>query len=213
MAFRFQKASCVVVGTFNMYILHPQWLTKHRIIEPGMDVEVETNLTQPGFRFRFPKYKAAWNVTPNRLVVESHDPATDCGGVVAKLLNVLPETPLFALGNNVHYQAELSERDNLSPPIRDFPDTKAPAKEQSVLQWTFHTAVKRSERATVNLQMALKEDGIELVCNVHNELGNVENANKVAVAAAERFLDDRAETKALAQHFFGTSIEHGPDNS
>ena len=208
MAFRFQKASCVVVGTFNMYILHPQWLAKHEIIETGMEVGIETNLTQPGFRFRFPEDKAIWSVAPNRLAIESQDPKTDCGETAAKILRALPETPLFALGNNVHYQAELSERENLSSSIRDFPETEPPTKEQSVLQRTFHAGVKRSERVTVNLQIALKEDGIELACNVHNELGNSENANEVAVAAAERFFDDRAEVKALAQRFFGTSIDH-----
>ncbi len=208
MAFRFEKASCVVVGTFNMYILHPQWLAKHKIIEEGTEVGIETDLTQPGFRFRFPKSKAVWSVAPHRLAIESQDPETDCGEAVAKILKVLKETPLFALGNNVHYQAELSERENLSPSIREFPETEPPTKEQSVLQRTFHAGVKRSERVTANLQIALKEDGIELGCNIHNELGNFENANEVAVAAAERFFDERAEVKALAQHFFGTSIDH-----
>jgi len=212
-AFTFEKASCVVVGTFNMYILHPQWLERHKIIETGMEVGIETNLTQPGFRFRLPKDKAIWSVAPNRLAIESQDPKNDCGQTVAKILRALPETPLFALGNNFHYQAELSVRENLSPSIRDFPETAPPSKGQSVLQRAFHTDVKRSERIMVNLQIGLEEDDIELACNVHNELGNSENANEVAVAAAQRFFDDRAEVKALAQHFFGASINHGPDNS
>lgn len=50
MALKFEKASCVVVGTFNIYILRPQWLAKHEIIETGTEVGIETNLTQPGFR-------------------------------------------------------------------------------------------------------------------------------------------------------------------
>jgi len=207
-AFRFQKASCVAVGTFNMYILHPQWLAKYEIIEPGTEVGIETNLTQPGFRFRLPDRKATWNVTPNRLVIESPDPGFGCGDTIARILKILPETPLFALGNNFHYQAELSERDNLSASIRDFPETDPLTEEQSVLQRTFHAGVRRSERETINLQVALKEEGIELACNVHHELSDRENASEAAVAAAERFFEDRAEVEALAQHFFGATIEH-----
>jgi len=212
-AFRFQKASCVVVGTFNMYILHPQWLARHEIIESGTEVPIDTNLTQPGFRLRFPKDKAIWNVAPNRLAIESQDPQTDCGQIVAKILRVLPETPLFALGNNVHYQAERSELESLSDTIRAFPRAKSPAQEQSIVQRTFHVGVKRTEHETINLQISLKDDSIELACNVHSELANREKANEAAVSAAERFFEDRAEAKSLAQHFYGTSIDHGTDNA
>jgi hypothetical protein len=212
-AFKFEKAGCVVVGTFNMYILHPQWLERHKIVEPDVAVQIETNMTQPGFRFRFPKDKAIWSVAPNRLAIESQDPRNDCGQTVAKILRALPETPLFAMGNNVHYRAELSERETLSPSIRDFPEPGPLSGGQSVLRRAFHTTVKCSDRMTVNLQMSLEEDSIELACNVHDELGNSENANEVAVTAAERFFDNRAEIEALAQHFFGASIDHDPHNS
>lgn len=207
-AFRFEKASCVVVGTFNMYILHPQWLAKHKIIEEGTEVGIETNLTQPGFRFRFPKNKAIWSVAPHRLAIESQDPKTDCGETVAKILRVLPETPLFALGNNVHYQAKLSELENLSEAIREFPRTESPTPEQAVAQRTFRMGVKRGEHETVNVQISLEDDCVKLACNVHAELGNREDADDAAVDAAKRFFDDRAEVKDLAQHFFGTSIDH-----
>jgi len=212
-AFRFQKASCVAVGTFNMYILHPQWLAKHEIIEPGTEVGIETNLTQPGFRFRFPDRKATWNVTPNRLVIESQDPGLDCGAAIARVLRILPETPLFALGNNVHYRADLSELEHLSAAIRDYPRTAAPASGQSVARRTFHVAVKRTDLETVNLQVSFKEEEIELACNVHTDVGKHDKPNEAAVAAAECFFDHRAECKALAQHFFGTSIDHDSTNT
>jgi len=208
-AFRFEKASCVVVGTFNMYILHQQWLAKHNIIEPDLEVGIETNLTKPGFRFRFPQNDPIWSVTPNRLAVESQDPQTDCGEIVAKVLAILPETPLFVLGNNFHYRAAWSERENLSPTIRNFPETDLP-----MLQWTYHAGIQRGERVTANIQIALKkDDSIELIFNIHNELGSTENANEEAMSAAKRFFNDRDETMDLAQQFFGISIDHAPDHT
>jgi hypothetical protein len=212
-AFQFEKASCVVVGTFNMYIFHPPWLEKHEIIRKGTEVGIDTNLIRPGFRFRFPQYKATWMVAPDRLAVESDEPKTDCGKPVAKVLRVLPETPLFALGNNVHYKAELSELENLSEAIRGFPCMECPTRGQSVVQRTFHVGIKRNEHETITLQISLKEDSIELACNVHVELDNREKASEVAVTAAEQFFGDQSEAMTLAQHHFGVSIDHGSDNA
>lgn len=213
MAFIFDKASSVVVGTFNMYILHPQWLARHGIIAEGTEVGIETNFSQPGFRFRFPENKATWSIAPNRLAIESQDPGFDCGRVIADILAVLPETPLVASGNNVHYQASTSELDNLSDAIRGFPRVESPRSEQRVEQRTFHTGVKRNEHQTINLQISLESDSVKLACNVHTELSNREDFNEAAKLAAGQFFEDRAEVKTLAQHFFGTSIAHGPDNA
>lgn len=213
MVFRFEKASCVVVGTFNMYIFHPQWLAKHEIIEKGMEVGIEANLTQPGFRFRFPEGKAIWSVAPNRLVIESRDPDTHCGHMVAKILRILPETPLFALGNNVHYQAELSELENLSEAIREFPRVDPPTPEQSVVDRTFQVGVKRDDFQTVNLQISLKEDSIDLACNVHVELANREKANEEALDAAKQFFQDRTDATSLAQHAFGALFDYDSSDS
>ena len=213
MAFQFEKASCVVVGTFNMYILHPNWLAKHGIIEKGLEVGIETNLTQPGLRFRFVGDETIWNVAPNRLTIESQAPGTDCGKAIAKVLEVLPHTPLSAIGNNVHYQAELSELETLSAAIREFQYPKSAKEEEPVVQRAFHVGVKRGEHETANLQILLKDEAIELLCNVHSELANREEANEAAVAAAKRFFDDRTEAKALAQHYFGTSIDNDTDNA
>lgn len=213
MAFRFQKASCVVVGTFNMYILHPEWLARHEIIERGMEVGIEANLAQPGFRFQFPKYKATWSVAPTRVVIETQDPQTDCGTFIAKVLSTLPHTPLFALGNNAVYEAGLSERDALAPAIRDFPWPESPNEGETVAQNTFHVGVKRAEREATNLQLAIQEDKIELSCNVHTKLEDQADAAAAAIAAAKRFFEDRTYSKTLAQHFFGTLLNDGSTNA
>ena len=213
MAFRFEKASCVVVGTFNMYILHPQWLIKNKFIDDPIEVGFETSLARPGFRFRFEKAKIIWNVAPDRLTIETQDPQVDCGKAIADILRILPHTPLFALGNNTHYQADSSEFATLSQPIRDFPRTESPTPDNKVVQRTFHVGIKRAEQETVNLQIAIKENSIELACNVHVDLGGRGTPSDSAIAAAERFFGDRVESKLLAQHFFGTAIDHAPNSA
>lgn len=219
-AFRFHKASCVAVGTFNMYILHPQWLVRHDVLEEGANlleegaaIGIETNLTQPGFRFRLPKGQTTLHVSPTRLVVESADSAFDCGQIVAKVLKALPETPLFALGNNAVFQAEPSELEQLAAPVRSLPRFESPSSELAVEQRTFHLGVRRQDQGTINLQLSLKDDLIELSCNVHSNLENHERPSEPAILAASRFFLDRMESQSLVQTFFGALIPNAPHNA
>lgn len=212
MPFHFKKASCVVVGTFNMYIIHPKWLVKHDIIEQG-EVSIHFNLAQPGFRFVPTTHKVTWTVAPDRVVTESEDAAIDCGARVAAVLRKLPETPLFGIGNNVIYRADLSEMAVLASSIRDFLQTSSPDPEQTLAQRSFHVGVKGARGQVTNLQVSVKEDGIELLCNVHTEVRDREDANQAAVDAAERFFEDRVAVKPLIHRFFAAEIEHAPDNA
>ena len=196
-----------------MYIFHPQWLVQRNVIDEGTEIGIETNVRQPGFRFRLPKFQARLHVAPTQLVVESQDPSFNCGEVVAKALEKLPETPVFALGNNAFYKAEPSEAENLSPAIREFPLAKPPSPTQSLSQRTFHAAIKRGEHEIVNVQIALKDDLIELACNVHTELESRPRPSEAAAIAARRFFNDRMEAQSLAQHYFGALTPDAPDHA
>ena len=212
MAFQFKKASCVVAGTFNMYIIHPKWLVKHDIMEQG-EVGIDFNLAQPGFRLVPARHKVTWTVAPDRIVIESENPAMDCGAMAAAVLRRLPETPLFGIGNNVVYQADLSEVAVLAQSVREFLETPSPTPDQTLAQRSFHVAVKQGEHRITNLQVSVKEDGIEMLCNVHTELRDRDDANQAAVEAAESFFQHREAVKPLAQHFFATIIKPAPDNA
>lgn len=212
MAFEFQNASCVVIGTFNIYILHPRWLATHNVIEKGVEAIIEMNFTEPGFRFRFEKHDATWLVAPNRLAVESRRPTTDCGSFVAKVLTALPETPLFAIGTNAVYHAPMAELDSLSAAIRGFPRTESPRQGETVERRTFHAEIKHAEHETTNLQLAITGKGLELGCNTHTELRDRVDATPAAVAAAESFFAHRARALALVQHFFGATMEDDAGN-
>lgn len=207
-AFRFHKASCVVVGTFNIYILHPEWLVRRGVIERGMEVGVETNLTRPGLRLRFPQQKALWSISPDRLSIETDDSTFDCGQMIAKVLRILRETPVFAVGNNVHFRADLADVEHLPQSLRDFPVTDSTALQLELAQRTLHAGFRRAENETINLQVAIKGAELELPVNVHYAVGSSDDPNDAAPKAAERFFADRAETESLAIHFLGVTIDH-----
>ncbi|GIW92599.1 MAG: hypothetical protein KatS3mg110_0640 [Pirellulaceae bacterium] len=52
-------------------------------------------------------------------MVESNDPSVDCGAPVARILQALPHTPLFAIGNNLLLQAPAEDADTIRLPVRD----------------------------------------------------------------------------------------------
>jgi hypothetical protein len=133
--------------------------------------------------------------------------------MVAQVLGILRETPVFAIGNNLHYTAELAEAEQLPGAFREFPQTDGIPAEFDIAQRTVHFAVNRGENETVNLQVAIKDEEIELLGNVHYRVGNSEDPNAAAVAAAERFFSDRGETESLAKRLFGVIIEHDGDNA
>lgn len=208
MAFQFEKASCVVLGAFNMYILHPQWLAEHEVIERGTEVRIESNLMRPGYRYHFPKQNSIWSIAPDRIVVESWHPQVECGSMVAKVLESLPETPVFGIGNNATYRAERKELDALASRIRDFPLPETPPEGHRVAGYTFHFAVERHIDDIINLQLAVKDDVLELSCNAHRKLENHASANRNAITAALQFFLDRIESKKLALRIFGVTLTH-----
>ena len=116
MAFTFKNSSCVVIGTFNIYILQPKYLAEMGVIERGHEVRLSADLSQPGIRFQI--QTANWIVRPERLTVETDDRDFNCGETVASVLDALPWTPIKAVGINVSFQAGLERLDNLPDHVR-----------------------------------------------------------------------------------------------
>jgi hypothetical protein len=212
MPFRFQKASCVVVGTFNMYILQPPWLAKRGIIEKDTEVFIESNLSRPGLRFRFPKQDFVWAVAPDKVAVESNRSDIDCGKPIASVLDALPETPVFAVGNNITYEAGRGELNDLAQYLRDFPRPERTVEGHGIAQQTFLFSVKRDDHDFVNLQLSLTEEKLELSCNAHRKLDDHPGGAREAAAAARQFFEDRRQSEGLAQQLFGVTISYDTDN-
>ena len=201
MAFRFKRSNCVLVGTFNMYIIQPPWLAKRGII-PKVNVTLESKLNEPGFRFSSSKLRTRWVVTPGRIDVESEDPQEDCGDAMAKVVHALPETPLIALGNNAFYEAPLG--DPLALP-EDLRDSRAVPPGYSLVQSTQHFALKRGESIT-NIQLAITDKSFEIATNVHTELRDRDSTFTEEVA--RRFLADRLDSERLITQLFNVRVMH-----
>lgn len=205
MPFQFKKASCVIVGTFNMYIVQPAWLTKIGIFPKDSKVAIWTKFDEPGCRFESPQQNSRWIVTPTKISVETEKSDEDCGAKVAEVLAKLPWTPVIALGNNAIYEAPVEEAERFS-------DLRNPALPDGfeLSQRTFHLGIGHGGQQ-YNLQLSITKEPLELSVNVHTELVGKETG--YAQDTARRFFEQRATAELLISKSLNTSISYGDRNS
>ncbi len=208
MAFRFKRASCVVVGTFNMYIIQPSWLAKIGLYPKATTFAIYAKFDEPGSRFapqEAPTHK--WTVSPNRIDIETEAEHEDCGEKIATVLAKLPETPLKAIGNNYIYEAPLSELGNL----KDFAcfDPAVPAGYE-VRQRSFHLGLTHEEQQ-FNLQLSVTREVIELSVNVHTDFAGI--GSEHAPSVARRFAQQREQAEFLVTSILKVGVEHDTGNS
>jgi len=201
MVFRFQRASCVAVGAFNIYIVQPKWLVAKSLIPEGIELTMESKLDEPGFRFNSESMDVKWIVTPTRIVIESEDANADCGTVMAKLLEWLPETPVSGVGNNTQYSVTLSEvQSQLNLP--NFP-VDSPLEGHEIQQRTFHAGLKVSG-CLHNLQLSVKNTTCELMTNCH--LATSPDTTVDFIKHARSFGEHRLLGTVLAKQYLKADI-------
>jgi hypothetical protein len=201
-SFRFERANCVAVGTFNIYIIQPAWLAKRQIIPSDVQVAIATKMDEPGFRFQPQKLATQWVVAPDRIEISTRQEATDCGLPMSQVLENLPWTPLKAVGCNTVYRSVL---DNLAAmaALHDFQPTE-PAGFQ-LAQRTLHVALK-SDGHVFNLQLAATTEALELSVNIHTDVTG--QGSDAAANAARMFLEHRSQAERLVAEIFGVGVDH-----
>lgn len=196
MALRFKKASCVVVGTFNIYVVQPRLLAQLGLIPFGEPALVEQNLTQAGFRFVIESLQSQWTVRPDKLIVETSEPLKDCGGDLSKVISALQFTPVTGVGLNVEFEGE--------PELcrESIPEFAVP-NETQIVQRTVHVALNKLGR-TYNFQIASTNLATELSVNVHCELDGQDQSASIACATQllREFLSIREEIESLSEELF-----------
>ncbi len=207
MALQFKKATAVAVGTFNIYVIQPKWLTEIGQISEGARVKIEANFDRPGFRFSYEDGSICWAVQPDRLVIESTSASDDCGSKLAEILDKLKWTPLRAIGINAEFGGDASELESLADSC-GLPNCHIPS-EYELKQRTIHVAVKKQSQV-FNAQLSAHEKG-ELSVNVHTDLdqnSRQEDINKAAIEVCGRFHGLLDEATKLASTFFNLELKY-----
>lgn len=206
MSFRFQSSSCVVVGTFNIYIFNPDNLPRLGIAgseNSPNDLIMQVDTDRPGIRLVRSDDYPALVITPERLVVETRRQGIDCGTLVSRVVKALPWTPMKGVGVNCTFAAPVDEAKSLGT-LNALP---SPATENSrLIQKAVAYSIQR-EDVTYNLQMAARADTIVLSCNAHCDLAQVSNPAEMCAKFANRYFELLADARLALAQAFGARIE------
>ncbi len=177
-----ETANCVAVGTFNIYIIQPVYLSQMGILEKGTKVQIEADIRQPGFRFTVADSGLKWEVRPDRLAIESPTLDGDCGAVLSQVIEKLKWTPLQGVGVNAVFKGDVETAGDALDAV--FPDSTLAASSYEVSQKTWHRALTSPEGITTSIQLSSASKVLTLAINVHTELSTIP-VQKEAMEAAK----------------------------
>ncbi|QDT83657.1 hypothetical protein [Gimesia chilikensis] len=203
--FKFKKSSCVVVGTFNTYIIQPHWLSEVGIFPSGATVEILTDIRNPGIRFSLSEQpendNRIWNVRPDRLSVESTTLGVDCGEPIARVLEELQWTPIDAVGCNIIFDSHIDHYDKISHLFNDSENIEG----YKTIQRAWHRTLA-SETRQFNIHITVEDEKILLTLNSNTDaktLGSIRESNSKAQLACKEFKQQTEEVHKIAQTLFG----------
>lgn len=202
MPFEFKQASCVAVGTFNIYIFRPDWVGEFEDCPEKSEVSFDADFSQPGFKLASDQFGSEWIVRPDRLLLQPRTSENNSGRTLAAVIRKLPFTPLRAVGSNVSFESDVSELRGLS--VSALEPISAPDPYE-VSQRTWHMAARKGDEV-FNLQLSVQDEKALLSANVHTDVKG--KAAGFAAEAAERFLEHRRESVALFESILGAKISH-----
>lgn len=96
-------------GSWNIYILQPEWLHRKGLLPDGHAVQVFTLTNGPGFRYSPHGRPVLWTMTPFEVTVETPAGAEPVWAALAQLIRALPETPLGGVGVRSVYRRLLAD--------------------------------------------------------------------------------------------------------
>jgi len=204
MAAEFDHTSVVIVGAWNPTIVSPQWLHKQGVVKrlPADPAELRLGFLPFARAIRFELGGMTWEVSDSRLVIRS-DTMKNCGIYAAKVLKLLPHTPMQAIGTNFVFKAESK---NL--PAQDVPKLGSLPLPEGKGTVAF-SQVSRQETADLDRQTVLnltatrRAEATVISFNFHR---NCEDTAK-AIRFARLWLSDRRMVKSILRRKYKVDLQ------
>jgi hypothetical protein len=169
------RTSVLVVGAWNPAIVLPHWLLQSKVVEAASEqVMVDVNPRTRQYGFTLGDFR--WLVDDNKLGVRALK-SLDCGVFLARVLALLPHTPVDAVRTSFVYKCTAEQwPKHLKPGIGDL-TLDAPAAKVKFEQYGW-TGVKNIEsgRMQISVTQQPKSD-VVIACSLHR---NVDNATAAA---------------------------------
>jgi hypothetical protein len=206
-----ELAQTVAIGAFNPYVITPGWLVKYGIC--ARDEEVNVRMVPLGDGASFVFGLVEWQVDGQKLGVSSANASVDCGAMVAQVLDLVPHTPVRAIGHNFHFTAsKVQWADRPSPNLGNRGMENLEGAEQ--VRWS---GIFRKNDARLEVTLAYEADLIAVFFNYHRNM-DLERAiaaptppQQIAQAreAAGQFREDFDHSRALLGSLFGMEASDG----
>ena len=199
-----ELAQTVAIGAFNPYVITPEWLARFGIHPKNEEVKVWLVALGEGAAFELDGVQ--WQVDNRRLCVASSDRNIDCGQKVSQVLELLPHTPVQALGHNFHFSASKEEWGSRPAPMLGSQGFSGFSDVEQV-RWVgaFHRGETRIEAT-----LAYEVDAVAVLLNHHRTMDS-ERARQASTPqeqiaqareASEKFREDFEVSRELLRRFF-----------
>ena len=206
MALTLELAQTVAIGAFNPYVITPEWLVRFGICTQAEGEEINIRLVAIGDGAAFRFGTVDWQVDNQRLSVSTGARDFDCGRAVARVLELLPHTPVQAVGNNFHFSATKEDwAARPSPTLGRLHLDDIEGAEQ--VRWA---GVLRRGDAKIEATLAYEQDAVAILFNHHRTM-NLEMVRRAtraeeqvaeARSAAEKFREDFGLSRELLRSYF-----------
>jgi hypothetical protein len=191
-----ETAQTLALGPFNPHIITPEWLVKHKVCEDA-EVEIRFIPLSQGLAFGFKDVQ--WHIDSRLLMVASRK--ENCGEFVARVVRLLPHTPVRAVGNNFHYACGKAEWGR--SPLPMIGESRSGGLDEfGRVEQTRWACVIRRDDVRAELTVAEDEPGMAVLFNFHRETKSAEEA----CTAAGHFESDHRWSQEMLRRFFGQEV-------
>lgn len=189
-----------VAGNFNPQIITPDWLVRQAVYpdpsKTAVSLSVE-NLRDVSFKYEIGGH--VWQVSADRLIVGTHQDESPAAAVL-RVLNLLPHTPVHAIGNNFRYKAP---RESWTGPL---PELGTTSKELQEVQGQLGQSSWRSQfvdkSIVLNAEMIANQNEVLVSLNYHRPTDNLDSA----LDALGKFGDDREASRVWINTVIGEGM-------
>lgn len=188
-----ENANTLARGHFNPHIITPEWLHDHKVWQ---DDAFEINFGALSRGITFHAKDLEWQVDFDHLIVTSA--SHDCGSLVAEVIELLPHTPVRAIGNNFNYSCSAADWANRPVPMlgRLGPNEFSEVGDCDQVRWV---GVFSKDRVRIEITVTIGQAAVAVIINHHRATHNSE----AALDASRKFNHDRDVSEKLIETILG----------
>lgn len=193
----------VLAGNWNLAIFSPKWLSKNLFGSESITIEFPL---VPGLPPRFTAEGVTILPSTDRVMVApktlTDEALKRMEDMACKLLNLLPHTPINALGVNLGFL----EKEPSEALLQRFVDRDEALLADAGFEILIRTFSRRlvSQGQQLNLSMIIEPKEVKFDLNFHTDVQNAEQAQK---SLEDKVLKHRATALQLLERVYGLTLE------